>query len=84
MRRLFTEHPASVGETYAQHMRSAFGFAATMFVASLACFVHGLLPWTFRTTGSRAIAELHDRMIRHRPRGAAQADATRPAAATGD
>lgn len=84
MKRLFTEHPASVGETYAQHMRSAFGFAATMFVASLACFLHGLLPWTFRTTGSRAICELHERMVRHRHRSDTQTDATRPAAATGD
>jgi hypothetical protein len=84
MRRLFTEHPASVGETYAQHMRSAFGFAATMLVASLACFIHGILPWTFRTTGSRAIAELNDRMIRHRHRGGAQRDAPQAASASGD
>ena len=71
MKRLFTEHPASVGETYAQHMGSAFGFAGAMFVASLACFLHGICPWLFRTTGSRTIAMLHDRMIAHRVRGSA-------------
>lgn len=84
MKRLFTEHPATVGETYTQHMRSAFGFAGTMFVASLACFLHGILPWIFKTTGSRAIATLHDRMIAHRVRMAAPAGGAQPAAANGD
>ena len=84
MKRLFTEHPATVGETYAQHMRSAFGFAGTMFVASLACFVHGILPWTFKSTGSRAIGDLHDRMIRHRVRMSAPSSDARPAPASGD
>ena len=71
MRQLFTEHPASVGETYGQHMASAFGFAGAMFAASLACFLHGIFPWLFRTTGSRTIVTLHERMIAHRVRGSA-------------
>ncbi len=62
----FSEHPASVGETYAQHMGSAFGFGARMLVGGLACLVHGLMPFLFTSTGSRTIALLHDRMIAHR------------------
>jgi len=69
VRKLFTEHPAAVGETYAQHMRSALGFAGAMFAASLACFIHAILPWTFKTTGSSAILRLHERMVEQRARG---------------
>lgn len=45
MLRRFTDHPATVNETYVQHMGTAFGFGASMLVGSLACFVHGLFPW---------------------------------------
>ena len=61
--RLFVEHPRSVGETYAQHMRSAFGVGAAMIGAGLACLVHGLLPFLFVRTGSRQITVLHERMV---------------------
>jgi hypothetical protein len=66
--RLFTEHPATVGETYLQHMRSAFSFAATMILTGLACFIHGLFPFLFRTNGRDAIELLHRRMVTHRHR----------------
>jgi hypothetical protein len=37
-----------------------------MVFAGLACIVHGLLPFLFVRTGSRAIAELNDRMVVNR------------------
>ncbi len=66
----FTEHPASVGETYGEHMVSAWCFSARMAVGALACFVHGVFPFLFTRTGSGIIAELNSRMIltRARPR----------------
>ena len=64
----FTDHPASVNETYGEHLASATGFGVTMIAAGLACLVHGLLPFLFVRTGSRAIAELHARMVTHRVR----------------
>jgi len=63
-----TEHPASVGETYTEHMASAWGFSARMAVGALACFVHGLFPFLFTRTGSGIIAELNSRMILNRSR----------------
>lgn len=66
--RLFTEHPDSVGENYVQHMGSAFSFALTMLIGSLACFVHGVLPFLFTTTGKQTILKLHHRMVTHRHR----------------
>jgi hypothetical protein len=68
LKRLFTEHPASVGESYAEHLVAASGFAGRMFIASLACFLHALLPFLCVKTGSRAIAELNDRMVANRVR----------------
>lgn len=68
LRALFTEHPASVGETYLQHLASASGFALRMLAAGVCCFVHALLPFVFVRTGSNAVALLHDRMIVNRSR----------------
>ena len=64
----FTDHPTSVGETYGQHMGMAFSFSARMFVASVACLIHGFLPFLFVRTGSMAITDLHHRMVTHRDR----------------
>ncbi|WP_193370991.1 DUF6356 family protein [Pelagibius marinus] len=78
-RDLFTEHPASVGETYWQHLASAWGFSWRMMLASLACLIHALLPFLFVKTGSRAITGLHDRMVVNRHRQPAQRASDSPA-----
>ena len=66
IRRLFTEHPASVNETYFEHLCAAISFATAMAVATLACLVHAFLPFLCVTTSSRKITELHDRMVANR------------------
>ena len=68
LRSLFTAHPASVDETYAEHMGVAFGFALRMFLGSLACLVHAFLPFLFLKTGSDTIVALHERMVAQRRR----------------
>lgn len=64
----FTTHPASVNESYAEHLGSAWSFAFQMMGAGLACFLHGLFPFLFVTTGSSTIRELHERMVINRAR----------------
>ena len=64
--RAFTEHPASVGESYGEHMGQAVCFGTRMIFAGLACLVHAVLPFLFVRTGSRAIAELNERMVVNR------------------
>jgi Family of unknown function (DUF6356) len=64
--RAFTEHPASVGESYTQHLGRAVCFGSRMVFAGLACLVHGVLPFLFVRTGSQAVSELNDRMIVNR------------------
>lgn len=65
---LFTEHPASVGETYGEHMGMSFSFAGRMALGAVACLIHGVLPFLCVRTGSSTIADLHRRMVTHRDR----------------
>ncbi len=78
---LFTEHPNSVEETYAEHMGTAFSFAGRMFLGAIACFIHGFLPFLFVKTGSATIGELHDKMVVTRQQHAPGRPAARAAAA---
>ena len=66
IRRLFNEHPASVDESYGQHMATASYFGVRMVGAGLACLVHAAFPFLFVTTGSDTIRRLHDRMSARR------------------
>lgn len=61
----FKNHPASVGETYSQHMRFALGFSFALFKAAFAALVHALMPCFFEKTASQAIRQLHAK-IEHR------------------
>jgi Family of unknown function (DUF6356) len=63
LRSLFTEHPASVDETYFEHLIAASSFGIKMIAAGVACIVHGLLPAVFVTRGSETICALHERMV---------------------
>jgi hypothetical protein len=66
MPRLFTEHPATVGETYLEHLLFAVDFGCRMLGGGLACCVHGFLPFLFIRTGSRILLDLHALLIRKR------------------
>ncbi|APV49682.1 hypothetical protein BWI17_08315 [Betaproteobacteria bacterium GR16-43] len=78
MRNPFTEHPNSVGETYGQHALFAMRYGVKMTVGGLAAFVHGLLPFLFRTTGSRITDELSATLAAARERGRTVKDETKP------
>jgi hypothetical protein len=66
--RAFTDHPASVGETYGEHLVSAWGFAFTLLAAAAACWLHGVFPFAFQSSGSRRVVALHSRMVANRRR----------------
>ncbi len=70
LKALFTEHPASVDETYGEHMTVAATFSAWMLLASMACLVHAVFPFLFVKTGSSIIEKLNDRMVVNRRRHA--------------
>lgn len=55
----FTEHPATVDETYFEHMAFAAGMSARLLKAAWCCAVHAVMPWRHCSTGSTAIKEMH-------------------------
>lgn len=65
-RRLFLDHPASVGESYTEHFGVATSFGAKMIAGGVGAVIHGFLPFACKTTGSRTVAELHARMVAKR------------------
>ena len=81
--KVFTEHPAQVGETYGQHCSHASSFGVSMVLGGLACLVHALLPFCFLTTGSSIISRLYERMVvsrHHSPPAAASGGRSTPGA----
>ena len=60
---VFSSHPASVGESYGEHLAFASGVGARMVLGGLACMLHGLFPFLFTRTGSRTIFSLHRRIV---------------------
>jgi hypothetical protein len=61
-RRLFLDHPASVGESYAEHFRVAAGFGWAMLGGALGAFAHALVPALCQRTGSTVVKRLHHRL----------------------
>lgn len=62
--RLFSEHPAAVGESYATHGRTAAGFGLRLLAAGAACWVHALVPALFPDAASRTVRDLNDELGR--------------------
>ena len=68
----FTAHPRSVGESYLEHGFFACRYGAKMTLGGVAAFVHGLLPFLFKTTGSRITRELAETLDASAARAAAR------------
>ncbi|MCB2076172.1 MAG: hypothetical protein KDE55_00580 [Novosphingobium sp.] len=66
----FQRHPATVGESYFEHMAFAARFGVLMLAAGGAALVHALLPFAFETTASRIVrsmcAQMDARANHHR------------------
>jgi hypothetical protein len=69
---LFTDHPATVGESYGEHMMFAWRFSFRLFKAASKAFLHGLLPFAFETSASDEVKTLA-RELANRGSGAAGA-----------
>jgi hypothetical protein len=57
--KIFTSHPASVDETYFEHLVFALRFSGTLLVAAGAALVHALVPCLCQKTASRLVASLY-------------------------
>jgi hypothetical protein len=72
VKRLFTQHPHAVGESYGEHMKAALTFAGPLAGAALAALIHAFLPFLFATTASGTIRRLHARMVNRVPKAPLQ------------
>lgn len=61
-RKLMTDHPNSVGQSYLGHMAFALALAGLMLRAGLAALVHALLPFLFETTASDLLQRVNRRI----------------------
>lgn len=82
LKKLFVDHPASVNESYYQHMGVAFGFGFQMLIGALACFIHGLVPGLCQKTGSKTILCLNAQLLAKR--GGAVSNTLTPIAGHGE
>lgn len=64
--RLFTDHPAAVGESYGEHFRVAGRFGAKMIVGGCGALLHAVVPALCQTAGSRTVDGLHAEMVAKR------------------
>lgn len=67
LKRLFTDHPDSVGESYVEHMGVALSFAGPLLLAGAGALVHAVLPFLCVKTASTRVKALHARMTGRTP-----------------
>lgn len=66
MENKLSEHSASVGETYIEHLRYASAFGWQMLMGGFACFIHALLPFLLASKGSETIRLLKEKLDQDR------------------
>lgn len=59
---LFTEHPASINESYFQHFRHAMRYAGILGVTAAAAALHALIPCLCESTARQKIAALNEEL----------------------
>ena len=65
-RRLFLDHPTSVGESFSEHFGVASRFGLRLVWGGARCTLHAFLPFLFKTAGSDTVAALHHELVTKR------------------
>ena len=71
--RLFTDHPRSLGMSWAGHGVGAVRIGAELIGAGCACLVHAVVPGVFTQTAGKTVTRMHDHMMK-RKAGASNPD----------
>jgi hypothetical protein len=61
-KRLFLDHPRSLGMTWATHGYGAVAIGFRLLGAGLACMVHAVVPGFFTQTAGRTITQMYGHM----------------------
>lgn len=67
MKKIFTKHPHSMGETYCKHWRCSLKFGSQMVIGGIACLIHSFLPFLFQKTGSNFLFSMVKDYIHRAP-----------------
>ena len=62
LKKLFIDHPASVDESYGEHMLFALRFAGLLFLAGAAALIHAIIPGLCKKTASQLIRRMYARI----------------------
>jgi len=57
--KVFFEHPATVDESYSEHLIFAWSFGLELIGAGIAALTHALVPCLFERTASTTVKRLH-------------------------
>lgn len=68
MKKLFTEHPSNVNETYLEHMCYAFKCGVILTFTGLACLIHSVFPFLFVTTASETVVKMYKHIKERNPK----------------
>jgi hypothetical protein len=63
---IFTDHPRSLGMSWASHGAGAMKIGAELIGAGAACIVHAIVPSWFTETAGRTVLRLHDVMVKRK------------------
>ena len=74
VKRLFLDHPRSLGMSWTAHGIGAVKIGAELIGAGVACIVHAIVPGWFTQTAGKTVERMHDHMHK-RKAGAANPEA---------
>ena len=64
--RLFTDHPRSLGMSWADHGIGALKISGELIGAGVACAIHAVVPGVFTQTAGKTVTRLHDHMVKRK------------------
>ena len=65
-RRLFTDHPRSLGMSWAVHGIGAARIGLTLIGAGIACVIHSIVPGWFTHTAGKTVSDIYGDMQRRK------------------
>ena len=64
--KLFTEHPRSLGMSWAAHGKGAAKIGGELLAAGSACLIHAIVPGWFTQTAGKTVDRIHSEMLRRK------------------
>jgi len=65
-RRLFVDHPRSIGMSWWRHGVGAARIGGELIAAGAACLIHAVVPGWFTQTAGKTVTRLHSEMLRRK------------------